>query len=64
MGEEGFALVDVGTLLKFLVSTNASRNLDGSIRHYHCLISPGPKPELYWSKSAFRADLSTGYYSA
>lgn len=49
MGEYGFAKVPVGTVIKFVKKTKTSSNSDGSIRHYHVLISHDSEPELFWS---------------
>jgi len=50
MGEFGFAKVPMETIREYLSHTGTSKNPDGSVRHYHCLISHDPEPELYWSK--------------
>lgn len=49
MDDFGFAKVPMGIVNEFLQNTGTSKNADGGIRHYHCLISHGPEPELYWS---------------
>jgi len=49
MGDFGFAKVPIHVVREFLKNTGTSKNSDGSIRHYHCLISNTPEPELYWS---------------
>jgi hypothetical protein len=43
-----------GRLTRFLTAAR--------IRHFHCLISPPPKPELYWSNDVPRFDLSEYYH--
>jgi hypothetical protein len=63
MGNEGFARVPASIVAEFLNGTGVTRNEDGSARHYHCLISPGPTPELYWSNEAPRFSLAD-YYQA
>jgi hypothetical protein len=42
MGEEGFAIVPILTLSKYLESAYVTKNGDGSVRHYHIHISPPP----------------------
>jgi len=61
MGDEGFAKVPIAVVKEFLRGTGASKNPDGSIRHYHLLISPGPNPEMYWSSEAKRFSLTDWY---
>jgi len=61
MGEEGFVRVPVDVVLEFLKHTRTSNNPDGTIRHYHCLISPGPEPELYYSQEVPRFPLRQDY---
>jgi hypothetical protein len=63
MGEEGFVKIPMQLIQEFLDITKVSRNEDGSIRHFHCLISPGPNPELYWSNDTQRFALSELYTS-
>lgn len=49
MGDYGFARVPVETVTQYVKHTNATRHADGSVRHYHFLISHDAEPELYWS---------------
>jgi hypothetical protein len=49
MGDHGFAAVPVGKVREYLKTAGVTKNPDGSIRHYHVLISHGPKPEMYTS---------------
>lgn len=49
MADPGFVKVPMPVIDEFLEHTNTSSNPDGTVRHYHCLISPGPEPELFWS---------------
>lgn len=58
MGDFGFAKVPISTVLEYLKITNVSKNQDGSIRHYHVIISHGPEPELYWSSERPKFSLS------
>lgn len=62
MGDEGFAKVPLEIVEKYTKTTQVTKNDDGTVRHFHCLISPGPEPELYWSQDVPRFDL-TEYYS-
>jgi len=49
MGEFGFAKVPVSIVSEFLKNTGDTKKADGSVKHYHLLISHDPEPELYWS---------------
>lgn len=61
MGEEGFAKIPIQTVQDFVANTRTSDNKDGTVRYYHCLISSGPQPELYYSQEIPRFDLSDHY---
>jgi hypothetical protein len=61
MGGEGFVRVPLDLVAEFVKSTRYSSSEDGSVSHYHCLISPGPEPQLYYSGEVPSFDLS-GYY--
>lgn len=63
MGKEGFLRVPCDIVREFVPHTGASKNSDGSLRHYHCLVSPGPKPELYSSNEAPRFQLAEYYHA-
>ncbi len=63
MGSEGFAKVPINIVQDFIQNAKVSRNPDGTIRHYHCLISPSPDPELYWSEEVPRFSLAE-YFEA
>lgn len=58
LGEWGFVNVPVSLVEGHLPHTRSSLNPDGSIRHYHLLISPEPDPALHWSADAPRVQLS------
>lgn len=60
MGIWGFVVVPIDVVKQFCQSTKVSRNSDGSIRHYHVLISQEPEPELFFSSDVPRIDLSAG----
>jgi len=60
MGEFGFAKVPISIVKEFLNDTGVSKNADGSVKHYHLLVSHGPEPELYWSSE--RPKYSLGEY--
>ena len=61
MGDEGFAKVPIETVLQFVKITRFTKNDDGTVRHYHILISPGPDPKLYWSQDKKKFDLKQYY---
>ena len=63
MGDDGCASVPLDTVKEFVQNTKVSRNADGSVRHYHVLISPAPEPELYWSNEIARFPLADHYRS-
>jgi hypothetical protein len=63
MGDEGFVKVPFSIVEKFIKNTKTSQNPDGSVRHYHLVISPGPNPRLYYSASIPSFDISE-YYQA
>ncbi len=58
LGTWGFVTVPIETVREYCTSTKVSKNPDGTIRHYHVLISPEPEPEMYWSNESPRFDLS------
>ena len=58
LGDSGFVVVPLDTINEYLKTTKVSRNPDGSIRHYHVLISNDPEPELYWSSDTPRFQLA------
>ncbi len=60
MGEFGFIKVPISIVKEFLKNTGDTKNSDGSVKHYHLLISHGPEPELYWSNE--RPKFSLGEY--
>jgi hypothetical protein len=57
MGTKSIALVPVEEVKEFIKGTNATKNVDKSIRHYHVLISDGPEPEMYWSDTKPKVQL-------
>ena len=58
LGDWGFATVPIATLDAFCKCAKATLNPDGSVRHYHVLISAEPEPEMYWSNDVPRYDLT------
>lgn len=62
MGGEGFVKVPLSTVKEFVEHTRYSTNEDGSVSHYHCLISPGPDAELYYSSEVPSFDISDHYH--
>lgn len=61
MGNEGFVAVPFEMVESFLEHTSTTKNDDGSIRHYHLLISPGPEPVLYYFEDGPRYPLQDFY---
>lgn len=57
LGDWGLAVVPLKTVLDYCKITRATMNADGSVRHYHVLISQEPDAEMYWSKDTPRFDL-------
>jgi hypothetical protein len=49
MGDFGFVKVPIDIVLEYLKTTGVTKQKDGSVRHYHIIISHGPEPELYYS---------------
>ena len=49
MSDYGFVRVPIETVTEYVKHTKATRHSDGSVRHYHFLISHDAEPELYWS---------------
>ena len=58
LGESGFVTVPVEVVRQYVSETKATNNPDGSIRHYHVLISNDLEPELYWSAETPRYPLA------
>jgi Protein of unknown function (DUF1524) len=57
MGSLGICTIPVEILQCYRTQTKASFNPDGSIRHYHILISNESIPILYWSSETSRYSL-------
>jgi hypothetical protein len=49
LGDWGFALLPIAIVKAFCEHSATTLNPDGTIRHYHALISPPPEPVMYWS---------------
>lgn len=49
LGDAGFVMPPVDKVLDFVKNTRTTDNSDGTVRHYHVLISREPEPEMYWS---------------
>lgn len=47
MGDQGFAKLPTSLIQEYLQTTKTSQNPDGSVRHYHCMISEDPELRLY-----------------
>jgi len=63
MGEFGFVKVPVSIVKDFLANTGVSKNTDGTIKHYHLMISNGPDPELFWSNERPKYPLAEFFQS-
>ena len=64
MGEEGFVKVPLEIVLEYVKNSGTSRNADGSVKHYHLVVTPGPEPELYWSKEVPKFHLKDYYHAS
>jgi len=58
LGDRGFVTVPVEVVNRYIQETKTSTHPDGSIRHYHILISNDPEPVLYWSSDTPRFQLA------
>lgn len=63
MGDYGFVRVPIETVTAYLKHTKTTCHADGSIRHYHVLISHDAEPELYWSSDVPRYSLADCFHS-
>ncbi len=61
LGRVGIATIPVAILEEYRTQTKTSFNPDGSIRHYHVLISNEEHPVLYWSSDTPRYPLEECY---
>ncbi len=61
MADFGFARVPIEVVKEFLKNTGDTKRSDGSIRHYHLLVSHDKNPELYWSNDRPKFSL-TDYF--
>jgi hypothetical protein len=61
LADSGFVVVPIDTVVKYCGFTRATKNSDGTVRHYHVLMTPEPAPELYWSEDLPRFDLRESY---
>jgi len=57
LGDYGFAKVPLNIVHDYLKTALRTDNEDGSLKHYHCLISPPPEPDLFTSQEAPRFPL-------
>jgi len=58
LGTWGFVTVPISIVKQYCETTKASKNSDGSVRHYHVLVSPEPDPVMYWSNESPRFELA------
>jgi hypothetical protein len=63
MGDEGFVTIPIDTVCEFVAIIKSSYNEDGSVRHYHALISPGPEPVLFFSNELPKVELRDEFTS-
>lgn len=57
MGDYGFATVPIAKVQEYLQTAGVTKNADGSIRHYHVLISNEQNPAMYTSSDTPRVPL-------
>jgi len=64
LGTNGYAMVPLSVMAEYVAEAGTSPKSDGTIRHYHVLVSTGPKPELFHhgkpSRIALAPFFSTG----
>jgi hypothetical protein len=58
LGDWGFTVVPMAIVKAFCERAATTLNPDGTVRHYHVLISPEPEPKMYWSNDVPRYDLT------
>jgi hypothetical protein len=58
LGRRGVATVPLHLVTDYCKETKTSPNPDGTIRHYHLLISNEAEPELFWSQETTRYPLT------
>ena len=59
LGTAGYAVVPIDIMQKYVAEARTSPKEDGSVRHYHVLVSTGPKPELFHHGVASRYPIYT-----
>ena len=47
IGEEGCVIVGLDVMKEFVKNAKTSPNPDGTVRHYHFFVSPGPQPNPF-----------------
>ncbi len=47
LGASGYAAVPMGVMTDYVAEAGTSPKADGTTRHYHVLVSTGPKPRLF-----------------
>jgi uncharacterized protein with ParB-like and HNH nuclease domain len=58
---EGFVTVPVSVMKEYVSEAGFSPKSDGTVRHYHVMISPEPKPELFHHGNPARIPLKQFY---
>jgi hypothetical protein len=58
---DGFVAVPVSVMKQYIAEAGSSPKTDGSVRHYHVLISTDAKPELFHHGKPDRISLKACY---
>lgn len=61
MGDEGFVVLPIGTVDKYLQTAHMTRNGDGSVRHFHLHLSAPPDVYLKGYGNAPDTDVSSSF---
>jgi len=59
LGTTGYATVPIDTMERYVAEAGTSPKADGSVRHYHVLVSTGSKPELFHHGKPSRYPIDT-----
>ena len=62
MDELGFVKIPIDLFNKFISTTKYSANPDGTVRHYHCLISNDDELNLFFSNEIPKYSLKEYFY--
>ena len=58
MGEEGFVVLPLSEIDKYIHTAYVTKNADGTVRHYHVHITPPPDVALKGNENAPDQDVS------